>query len=147
MDDNSTGFKQLLSYLLRPPLVFVVGYGLAVLISPRANEAARVWLDPITWGSIFAIVYLALSLPLSRSDIYYSFGPKPPKNRQLARAFTVSTSLYMIIACELLLFRQRESMQRAFPDSLIILLAVLAPMAISFGLYCRYKAYKEPSSD
>lgn len=147
MDDNSTHRRQLLSYLLRPPLVFVVGYGLAVLISPRANEAARVWLDPITWGSIFAIVYLALSLPLSRSNIYYSFGPKPPKNRQLALVFAVSTALYMIIACELLLFRQRESIEKVLPNSLIILLALIAPIAISFGSYRSYKAYKEPSGD
>jgi hypothetical protein len=140
MDDNSThrksNRKQLPSDLLWPPRVFLLGHG---MLSSLANEAARRWLDPITRGSVFAIVYLTQFLPLSRSASQYSFGPKPPNNRQLALVFAVSTALNAIIVCELLLFWQRESMQKTFPNYLFTLLAVLAPIAISFGFYTATK--------
>ena len=150
MDDSSTHHnsnrRQLLGYLLRPPIVFLLGYCIAVTLSSFANEAAQGWLDPITWGSLFAFVHLAQTLPPSRSDVYYRFGPKPPNNRQLAGVFAVSTALYSIIAIELPIFWHRSSAPMAFPKWLIILFALLAPIAISFGFYRRYKAYKEPSS-
>lgn len=151
MDDNSTPRKsnrqQLLRYLLRPPLVFLLGYAIAIVLTSFANKAAQGWLDPVSWGCVVAIVYLAQPLPFSRRDPDYSFGPKPPNDRRLALVFALSTALYTIIVCELLRSRQRESIEKALPNALIILLAVLAPIAISFSFHRRYKAYKEPSSD
>ncbi len=151
MDDPSPHHtserKQLLSYLLLPPCVFLCGYALAIVFSSLAKLADQSWLDPVSWGCVLTLVYLAQSLPLSRSNPYYSFGPKPPSSRKSAVAFAVSTAIYAIIVCKLLLFWQRDSIEKAFPSFPVVIIVVLAPVVICFGCYHSYQTYQVPKND
>ena len=130
--------RQNFRYLLLPPILFAVGFGVAKLASTFVGQDLQKWLDPINWGGILALIGLVQSLP--RTDAAFAgFGPSPPNNRRLAAVSAVSLAVCFTALFEFLLYWNRSLLAESPGPWFVPLIAILAPIAVVVGSWRRYR--------